>query len=237
MNTYKYSVDPENIDFNGQITIPALCSHAINAIAQNIRVEGYGVDVLAKEKRTWVLLRSAFEIDERPGLYDIIYVNVWPVAGSNGLTYNRCVRILDSRGRELGRGTTEWCVIDIESRRPIISALDCSDEVSPIPCRSPKRIRDFEPQFIDGRRVRYSECDFNGHLNNIKYVDMMYDMLPDSIIETDSKVRLDINYRHEALRGADISTGIRQEGDNQFLFIARSADRTLCSASIERCFT
>ena len=33
MNTYEYSVVPEEIDFKGQITVPSLCGHVINAIA------------------------------------------------------------------------------------------------------------------------------------------------------------------------------------------------------------
>lgn len=69
MNTYEYSVVPENIDFKGRITVPAMCGHLINAIGQNIRKEGYGIDVMARANRSWVLMRSAFEIDCRPDLY------------------------------------------------------------------------------------------------------------------------------------------------------------------------
>lgn len=61
MNVYAYSVVPEEIDFKGRITVPSLCGHIINAIGQNIRKEGFGIDVMAKENRSWILIRSAFE--------------------------------------------------------------------------------------------------------------------------------------------------------------------------------
>lgn len=233
MNTYEYSVAPENIDFRGQITVPSLCRDIINAIGQNIRVEGYGIDVMARERRSWVLLRSAFEIDSRPGLYAPLQITVWPVS-SGGITYNRCVRVTGRDGKEVGRGTTEWCIIDIDSRRPLFPELAMADSGLEIPCRSPKRIRDFSADFSDNRIIRYSDCDFNGHLNNTRYLEMMYDMLPEEAIDGDSPIRLDFNYRHEARRGEDISLGLKKENGGECLFYAKSADVTLCSASLTR---
>lgn len=86
VNTFEYSVAPEHIDFQGHATVPSICGSIINAIGQNIRKEGCGIDVMRDAGRSWVLLRSAFEIDERPMLYDNYNVKVWPVKGS-GLTY------------------------------------------------------------------------------------------------------------------------------------------------------
>lgn len=231
LNTYDYSVSPEEIDLLGQITVPALCRDIISAIGSNIRVEGYGIDVMARESRTWVLLRSAFEIDSRPGLYAPIHIAVWP-SPTIGLTFNRSVILSDGEGREIGKGVTEWCVLDISTRRPICPSL--SQEILDIdlPCRSPRRIKDFEPEVTDERKIGYSECDFNGHLNNNRYVEMMYDMLPDEMLTHRSAVRLDINFRHEVRRGESVSLGIKEQDSDNYLFIARSADRTLCSASL-----
>lgn len=231
INTYEYSAVPENTDFNGRITIPSLCGQMISAISQNIRVEGYGLDVMAREGRSWILIRSAFEVDFRPELYSDIYVSVWPVQGS-GLTYNRCARVTDAYGRELGRGTTEWCVIDKNTRKPVFPDIEDACGSLEIPCRSPRRIRDFSPEVVNMRRIGYTDCDFNGHLNNIRYVDMMFDMLPDGIAAGQMPVRIDINYKHEALRGTDIATGLKHGSQDEFLFIAKNSELTLCSASI-----
>ena len=233
INTYEYSAAPENTDFNGRITVPSLCGQMISAISRNIRTEGYGLDVMAKENMSWILIRSAFEIDFRPELYSDIYIEVWPVPG-NGLTYHRCVRMTDSAGMELGRGTTEWCVIDRDSRKPVFPDLKDGGAGLELPCRGPRRIRDFNPEVENTRRIGYTDCDFNGHLNNVRYVDMMFDMLPEHIIGATDPLRLDINYKHEVLRGTNISTGLRQGSPDEILFIARTPDHTLCSASITR---
>ena len=233
INTYEYSVVPENIDFRGHITIPALCGYIINAVGRNIRAEGYGVDVLARENRSWVLVRSAIEIDARPGLYAPISVSVWPVS-KGGITYYRCLRLLEADGTEVGRATTEWCMLDIASRRPVTPETDfqnCGRHYG-LPCDSPRRIRDFAPQVTDERRVGYSECDFNGHLNNTRYIEMFYDLLPEEMIETCSRIRIDMNYRKEVGRGARLSLGLKRQDRDEYLFMARSGDQTLCSASV-----
>ena len=235
MNTYEYSVVPEEIDFKGQITVPSLCGHVINAIGQNIRKEGFGIDVMQKENKSWILRRSAFEIDDRPGLYSPLFVTVWPVS-KGGLTFYRCIKITDAQGRELGRGTTEWCMIDISSRRPIYPGedLDICGKAYSLPCEGPKRIRDFSPETLDDRKVGYSDCDFNGHLNNTRYIEMIFDLLPDEVVDGTSPLRLDLNFKKEIRKGARLSIGLKQERSDEFLFIARSGDQTLCSASVMR---
>ena len=231
MTTYEYSGVPENRDSLGRITVPALCGHLINAIGQNIRKEGYGIDVMARDNRSWVLMRSAFEIDSRPNLYAPLYISVWPVRGS-GLTYNRCVRVTDEEGREIGRGTTEWCIIDRTSRRPVFPDLGLDSSESGIPCRSPRRIRDFDPEVKDDRKVCYSDCDFNGHLNNTRYVELLYDMLPEDMLGCPAPLRLDLNYRHEVRRGENVTLGLKKEAGDEYLFIARAGEQTLCSAAL-----
>lgn len=232
INTFEYSVAPENIDYQGQATVPSICGSIINAIGQNIRKEGCGIDVMRKAGRSWVLLRSAFEIDDRPSLYDNYNVKVWPVKGK-GLTYNRCVRLTDAEGEEIGRGTTEWCVIDIHTRKPIFPELGLTDVDIPIPCKSPRRIIDFLPDFIKHKEVGYSECDFNGHLNNTHYIEMFYNLLPESVLSRGLFTRIDINFRREVHRGDDVSFGIRKASDEEYLFMAKTGDATLCHASLQ----
>ena len=179
INTFEYSVAPENIDYQGHATVPSICGSIINAIGQNIRKEGCGIDVMKKAGRSWVLLRSAFEIDERPNLYDNYNVKV------------------------------------------------------PVPCKSPRRIIDFLPDFIKHKEVGYSECDFNGHLNNTHYIEMFYNLLPESVLSSGLFTRIDINFRREVHRGDDVIFGIRKASDEEYLFMAKAGDATLCHASLQ----
>ncbi len=233
MNSYEYSVAPENIDFQGRATIPSMCENIINAIGRNIRVEGCGVDVMNKAKRSWVLLRSAFEIDDRPRLYDLFNVFVWPVEGRGSLTYNRCVKLTNQDGEEIGRGTTEWCVIDTETRKPVFPELGLKISDIPVPCKMPRRFKDFVPERTKTAEVGYSQCDFNGHLNNGHYIEMLYNLLPKDLISSGLSTRIDINFRHEVQEGEKVTFGVRKAAGEDYLFVARSGDETLCHASVQ----
>lgn len=231
VNTFEYSVSPENIDFQGCATVPSMCGSIINAIGQNIRREGCGVDVMNKAGYSWVLLRSAFEIDERPRLYDPYNIKVWPVKGG-GLTYSRCVTLTDDDGEEIGRGVTEWCVIDLKTRKPVFPELDLTDVDIPAPCRAPRRIGDFVPELSKDTEIGYSDCDFNGHLNNTHYIEMFYNLLPDAVLSNGLLARIDINFRREVHRGDNVSFGVRRKSDDEYLFVAKAGDSALCHASL-----
>lgn len=231
VNTFEYSAAPENVDFQGHATVPFICGSIINAIGRNIREEGCGIDVMRNAGRSWVLLRSAFEIDERPLLYDNYNIKVWPVKGK-GLTYNRCVMLTDSEGEEIGRATTEWCVIDIDTRKPIFPDLGLADVDLPVPCRSPRRIADFLPDITRDKEVGYSECDFNGHLNNTHYIEMFYNLLPGDVLSNGLFTRIDINFRREVHCGDNVTFGVRKASDDEYLFVAKTGGAPLCHASL-----
>lgn len=200
MNRYYYSIAPEFLDSDGLATIPSIYKIIINSIGLNIRKEGYGIDVLSSKGLTWALARCAMEFTSRPTLYTDINIDVWK-SESNSLCHDRCIMVTDNSGKEICRGITDWCVIDISSRKPY--PLVCSgDDYGPLPCKTARRLHPFKSPTKKAREVGYSECDFNGHLNNCRYVEMFYDMLPAKAIGAMEKFRLDINFKREIPLGS-----------------------------------
>ena len=47
------------------------------------------------------------------------------------------------------------------------------------------------------RRVCYSDIDYNGHMNNTRYIQWIQDIIEPEILETAGQIRLDINYISE----------------------------------------
>ncbi|MBQ1699639.1 MAG: hypothetical protein II029_04140, partial [Bacteroidales bacterium] len=80
--------------------------------------------------------------------------------------------------------------------------------------------------------VGYSDCDFNGHLNNTHYIEMFYNLLPEKALSSGLFTRIDINFRHEVRKGDAVDFGMKRVSDEEFLFIARSGGNTLCQASL-----
>lgn len=225
------TIDPEFLDSDGFATVPSIYNMIINSIGINIRQSGYGIDVMAGRGYTWALARCGMEFLERPTLYRDISVDVWG-SPSQGLCHNRSFSITDSDGRDICRGVTEWCILDKSSRRPVVMDMNGDDNDREQPCSLPRRIRGFLLENVVERITGYSECDFNGHLNNSKYVEMFFDLLPRQIASSLRPLRLDVNFRREVPCGAMTRQGIRMEEDGRFAFSMYCADQLACCASL-----
>lgn len=230
-NIYRSIIQPEDIDPSGLSTIPALYRKIIAAVGLNIRKEGYGVDVMAQRGLTWALARCGIEIRRRPALYSELSVEVWKGC-EDGVCHGRNIEIRDGEGEIIGCGITDWCVLDRNTHRPVVSRLDSPLESREVNCDRPKRIG----LFGGGKEVvglaGYSECDFNGHLNNCRYVDWFFNLLPEKVTALTKPQRLDINFKSEIMRGAQILASIKEFGERQIDFCLRQGSSVACLASL-----
>jgi len=230
-NIYIDSVQPEDIDLTGLSTIPALYRKVIAAVSLNIRREGFGIDVMASRGLTWALARCGIEFKKRAELYSDLYVAVWK-GKEDSICYGRNIEIQDMKGEVIGCGITEWCVLDRNTHRPVLSKLDSPLTFRAVECRQPRRIGIFGGGKVVCGKAGYSECDFNGHMNNCRYVDLFFNLLPEKVTEMTKPLRLDINFKKEILRGSDILASIKEIGERQIDFCLRQGSSVACLASL-----
>ena len=79
----------------------------------------------------------------------------------------------------------------------------------------------------------YSDIDFNRHMNTMRYIDIMCDVMPIETLERMQSMRLDLNFMREARYG-DVLT-LRMDGDGSTReFEYRNGDgEALCRAAFE----
>ena len=211
--------------------VPSLCRSIINSIGFFIKEEGFGVDVMRENGFCWVLSRYAFEFDSRPALYKPFNVSVWDGESGN-ITLSRCIRLTDSKGAEIGRGVTDWCVIDRKTRSLIKPAAILKDKKGEqAPCARPDRISAITIDSSESRLIHSSDCDFNGHVNNTKYVEMFYDMLPQVQKDTLGPLRLSAYFHKEARLGETLTLGLGKT-DKGYNFVVANPGATVCTLSL-----
>jgi acyl-ACP thioesterase len=145
---------------------------------------------------------------------------------------------MHANGMQVAAGVSQWCMLNMESRQVVDMSLlkdvyerAMVDEPSPI--SAPQRLRAIEPVDTMSRPVVYSDIDFNRHVNTLRYIDLIFDMLPLSVIEQNGGVRIDVNFIAEARYGEVMSVGVvEQEGVYQFE-ISSDAGKVLCRARLE----
>ncbi|MCF0206946.1 MAG: hypothetical protein HUK15_05910 [Bacteroidales bacterium] len=230
LNKYSHIISAEELDQNGYATIPSLYHIVISKIGINIRKEGLGVDVLASRGQTWALARCSLEILYRPTIYTELEVSIWSGAATC-LCADRCFVIKDKNGSEVAHGVTQWCILDKQTRCPIKYDLN-NIYIGTTPYTAPKRLSNFQPELSIKQTAGYSECDFNGHLNNSKYIEKFFDILPDKVASNMQQIRLDINFKREIICGKEYSYGIRKT-ELGYEFCMHYENQTACCATIE----
>lgn len=219
--SYEFEAVPQEVDFTLRMTVPALVGAVLDTAGVDARRKGFGIDELNKENVSWVLSRMAIEIDERPRQYASYRIETW-VNEFNRMLTTRNFTLHDAEGRTFGRAVTQWCVIDLEARRAVDLtelAARCADKIvdAPSPAEKPRKLAAIAPTCCREHRVVYSDIDFNRHVNTLRYIDMMFDMLPYDRYVADRPLRLDVHFLHECGYGQLLGVGC-EERESATLF-------------------
>lgn len=234
---YRYRVEPQEVDFSLRATIPALGEAILNTAGTDAHGKGFGVDALNADNHSWVLSRMAVEVDNRPVQYTDYDIATW-INEYGRVLSTRNFTLTDAAGNEFGRAVTQWAMIDLKSR----SALDLSwvgqshaDAIvdCPSPTDKPRKIRSVTPTETTRHRVAYSDIDFNRHVNTMRYIEMMLDMLPLELLTDEAPVRLDIHFLKECRYGQTLVIGCERQGRKALFEISGEPDTVAVRASIE----
>ncbi|MBE6592704.1 MAG: hypothetical protein E7642_01775 [Ruminococcaceae bacterium] len=150
-------------------------------------------------------------------------------AESRAFGFSRFYRIL--RGDTLiAAADTTWALIDLNSKQLCRSdAFDFGFLHEPaIDIGLPPRFRVPHTdgmELVGKRRIVYSDLDYNMHMNNTRYADMLCDFIP---IEDVPKLRgISISYLHEAAFGDELAI-YRASADGKYSFRAVNQNNGVC---------
>ena len=236
--TYNFMAAPEKVDFMLHATIESLCADLLNVAGVDAKHNGISADVLMQENRSWVLSRMAVEIDRQPSQYEEYKIATWVSPHASRLISPRNFELADNNGSVFGRAVSQWCVIDFEKRMPVsLEEVDLLFEgkfcEAPSPCEAPRKIRGIEPSVTRKHEVRYSDIDFNRHVNTMRYIRMMLNTLPIEYLTDCRPLRLDIHFAKECRLGEVLTIGYEQR-ENLSLFEIRNGEGAVaCTAAIE----
>ena len=196
---------------------------------------GRSLDVLRDEKGlAFILGRLALDMPAPLFAYDKVSVATF-TCPSHGYGFMRGFEV--RRGDEVvARGASQWALIDVTTRRmtPVESAPFAFEdeplEKTEMPLRfSAPADAVFTP--VGERRVSYADIDYNGHMNNARYPDMVCDFLPDP-----AAVRvtgLSLSYVKEAPYGS-VLTIARAGGEGGVFFFRAACGDVLCLDALVR---
>ena len=165
---------------------------------------GLSLDALRDEKRlAFILSKIRMKIYRPLYAFEDIEVQTWTCAG-RGFAISRFYRIL--RGGELiADADSTWALVNVDDktlvRQDALDFYGFENEPSvdiDVPLRF-KLPADCALESVGKRKIVYSDLDYNMHMNNTKYPDMLCDWLP--IDEVGRVSGIFLSYVHEASFG------------------------------------
>jgi acyl-ACP thioesterase len=199
------------IDRSDRLTLDAIFQFFQEAAichAENLNV---GREDMLRTGQIWILSRMSVIVKRRPKYFENITVRTWPRGGEK-LFAIRDYDIRDKDNIPVVCARSGWIVLDVEKRRPIRpqSIMDNIPQNEGENALSPEdgAIAALEErsnlQKIAGRKALYTDIDFNGHVNNVRYIQWIEDAIEPQFLESADSMRLDINYLNEILGGEDV---------------------------------
>ena len=106
-------------------------------------------------------------------------------------------------------------------------------EVEMMPSFEPRKVPAPDAEPVLTHKVAYSDIDFNRHVNTMRYIEMMLDVLPIERFAEERPLRLDINFLKEARYGQTLSVALEERGSQTLVEIRSDAGAALCRGAFE----
>ena len=185
-------------------------------------------DLRDKKKLAFILSKIRMKIYAPLYLGEEIEVQTWTYE-TRGLGTGRFYRIL-REGEIIAYADTTWALVDLESGGLV--GMDRSgygfEHEDVVTLDVPPRFRvpkGTEFKKIAERDILYSDLDYNMHMNNTKYADMLLDYIP--LEETGRVGGFFLSYLHEAAFGDRMDVMRLKDGD-RYYFRTVNREGTVC---------
>jgi acyl-ACP thioesterase len=194
-----------SIDRSDRLTLSSIFQYFQEAAICHAENLGVGREDMARTGQVWILSRMSVQVDRRPRFCETVTVRSWPRGGEK-LFALRDYDIRDSADIPVVKARSGWIIIDMEKRRPlrpqsIMDTLPLNagvDALKTSPVGLEERANLLQAAI---RGAFYTDIDYNGHVNNVRYIQWIEDALKPELLEKADTMRFDINYLTEILPG------------------------------------
>jgi medium-chain acyl-[acyl-carrier-protein] hydrolase len=202
-----YHIGLSDVDFTKYLKLSTLFNYFQDVASEAVDNLGIGINELERKYNvSWILIRVRVDIIKNPAWNDVITIETWHQK-SRKLDFERDFIVRNSNGNVIVKAVSTWVIVDINTREirrtDFINFNDypCSIRERPLDCRLGK-IKPFgTPDAVYKKSIGYSDIDFNGHINNSKYVDYAMDCFSIENHKKYSMKSMEINYINEAIPG------------------------------------
>lgn len=221
-------------DARSEMPVTLMVERIIEVATRHANLLGIGYANLFPRGVGWVLSRLGVEMYRSPRINETYRVRTW-IESWNRLFSERCFEFIGSDGLTIGHARTIWATIDFKTRQVAdLSGLG-TPQMLEHGLKSPMaRLRKHgavTPHISENYTFRFSDLDFNRHVNSVRYVEHILNLWPLSHYDEYRIDRFEIAYIQECLADQRVTINAEnREDDSSLVEIVRDGARVLSSA-------
>lgn len=185
------------------------------------------------ERKAFILSKIFIRFKKPIYAYDKITVSTWTGKETKGFSFYRSFSV-ERSGETVADALSIWALTDIDKKTivPIIEFKNDFENEESVETDMPRRIKfpsGKELQLVGKKKIMYSDIDYNSHMNNTHYPNMLVDFLP-----TPENYRIkgmSLSFLSGSLYNDEISIYRVSENDS-FYFKTLNSDGKVCLEAI-----
>lgn len=232
--TLQYFLTAGETDAQGKMPLWLIVSRCIEVATEHANALGIGYATLIKHGIGWVLTRLSIKMDRYPGINEEYAFTTW-IEGYNRLYSDRCFLITDASGNAIGHARSMWVAMDMLKR----TAADLSDlERDSFPladrqCPVPKQRKLPEPKGAVKETeytFRYSDIDFNRHVNTVQYIKHILNQWPMDFFDESRISMFEVAFHSECHYGESVAIRTATDSNPAICEITRDGARAVAAS-------
>ena len=226
--TQNFNVRWHDTNANREITPSAILTFMQETTNKHIQTMYPNLEYIRDELHQAFILSKVYMRFYAPArAYDDITVETWTGEESRGFTFYRSFAV--KKGDLLiADALTTWCLIDTVEKKllPVSKFENNFIDIPSLKIDIPRKIKFPEAiEFVGKRRIVYSDIDYNLHMNNTHYPNMLVDFLPRP--ENYRISELMMSFIKGSIYNDEISV-LRCQEDDVFYFKTLNSDGNTC---------
>lgn len=198
-------------DLNSLVRLPQLMALVMQVSGlHSVEIDMADDKILKEFGLVWIISDHTIKIKRLPHFLETVTIKTQPLFHNRYFCY-REYQVFDQEGQEIVNMVTNFMLMDFESRKvqsvvpEIVEAFQ--SEFQKTIRRGPK-FKNLEEAKGREFSVRYYDLDMNGHVNNGKYLEWIYESLGSDFLSSHTPTSLYIKYNREVMADSVVDSQV-----------------------------
>lgn len=174
----KVFINSNDVDNHCELKISTIFKYLQQVATNHAEELGVGMEATTNHGMLWVITRMQVNIYKMPKLLETLTIKTHP-GEAMIFIFPRFFEIYNEQGELVISASSTWALLDSSTHKikmkPFSEDYSFTGEKWDSDLPIPEKVAIEDVYLVDDRKVRFSDIDLNGHLNNTKYIEYIID--------------------------------------------------------------